>query len=306
MNNKFSKILLHPIETIKALRIRKLRKNANIFDDVTYINKTFKIYYHHKPNLFNPKTYQEKLQWLKLYDRNPLYTKLVDKYKVREFVSSTIGEEYLIPLLGVWDNPESIDFEKLPNEFVLKCNHNSGLGMCICLDKKQLNIKNVKDQLSLGLAQDYFLLGREWPYKNVRRKIICEQYICDLDRTELMDFKFFCFNGKFKFLLVCSDRHTKLANDWYDENLKHVKCINGPKNRKKPIVFPTNIKEMIVIAEKLSQGIPHVRVDLYSFNGKIFFGEMTFFESSGFLPFKPRKFDRILGDFLTLPEKYEE
>ena len=145
-------------------------------DDV-FLKKAFRVNMHQELNLDNPQTFNEKLQWLKLYNRKPEYTMMVDKYKVREYVADTLGEEYLIPLLGVWDDPDEIDFDALPNQFVLKCNHNSGLGMCICKDKSKLDIEKVKKELKKGLKQDYYLTGREWPYKDVPRKIVCEKFM---------------------------------------------------------------------------------------------------------------------------------
>lgn len=154
-----------------------LRKLSVLLSDRAYIKYRYFYTFHRFPNLNNPKTYNEKLQWLKLNDRNPQYTIMVDKYRVRNYIKEKIGEEYLIPLLGVWNDPDDIDFDLLPGKFVLKCNHNSGAGMCICKDKNELNINNVVNNLKLGLKEDYYLYGREWPYKNVERKVICEEYL---------------------------------------------------------------------------------------------------------------------------------
>ncbi len=163
--------------------------------DKKFLERKFKAVFHRKLNLENPQTMNEKLQWLKLYNRNPRYTQYVDKYLVREYVKETIGKEYLIPLLGVWENAKDIDFNKLPEQFVLKCNHNSGLGMYICKNKNTMNYAKVISELEKGLKQNYYLTGREWPYKNVPRKIIAEKYIVDESGYELKDYKFYCFNG---------------------------------------------------------------------------------------------------------------
>lgn len=300
---KLKEFLKHPFEKIQNHKNGKfIAKHAHLNDE-DFIKKYFKRIFHYELDLDNPKTFNEKLQWLKLYDRKPLYTQLVDKVAVREYVKKTIGEEYLIPIYSVWDDPQEIDFSKLPNEFVLKCNHNSGLGMFICHDKAKIKVEQVIDGLNKGLAEDFYLRGREWPYKNVPRKILCEQYLYDNSGIELMDYKLFCFDGVFKVLLICSDRHTKLSNDWYDENLNHLPCINGPKNRGKQIVLSSNMPKMIWVAEQLSKGIPQARIDLYDVNGKIYFGEITLFESSGFGPFKPKIYDKIFGDLITLPKK---
>lgn len=175
-------------------------------DDVAYLSRRFRASMHQKLDLSNPVTFNEKLQWLKLYDRRPEYTMMVDKYLVRDHIANKLGEEYLIPLLGVWDDPDDIDFDSLPDRFVLKCNHNSGLGMCICKDKSTLDMKKVKADLRKGLKQDYYLTGREWPYKNVPRKIIAEKYMEDNTLHELRDYKFFCFGGQVKCFKVDFDR----------------------------------------------------------------------------------------------------
>jgi len=256
-------------------------------------------------NLENPKTFNEKLQWLKLYDRNPEYTRYVDKYLVREYISEKLGEEYLIPLLGVWDNPDEIDFNALPDQFVLKCNHNSGAGLCICKDKQSLDIENVKKRLKKGLEQDYYLTGREWPYKDVPRKIIAEKYMEDENSKELRDYKFMCFNGQVKCCLVCSERFSKdgtkftfMDRDWNTlpfgrPNLKRDMTLEKPKNYEK----------MIMLAEQLSINNPFLRVDFYEVADRIYFGELTFFPASGFTGFDPQEWDEILGEWLELPHR---
>lgn len=254
-------------------------------DDVAYLSRRFRASMHQKLDLSNPVTFNEKLQWLKLYDRRPEYTMMVDKYLVRDYIANKLGEEYLIPLLGVWDDPDEIDFDSLPDRFVLKCNHNSGLGMCICKDKSALNIKKVKADLRKGLKQDYYLTGREWPYKNVPRKIIAEKYMEDNTFHELRDYKFFCFNGVADCVMVCLGRSTGNTKFYfYDKEWKLCrynilgKSIIGNGDVEKP----DNISDMFAIAEKLSQGIPFSRIDLYNVNQKIYFGEITFFPDSGF------------------------
>lgn len=280
--------------------------------DEKYLKKKFKLIMGYDLDLENPRTFNEKLQWLKLYDRKPEYTMMVDKYKVRDYIAAQLGEEYLIPLLGVWDDPEDIDFDALPNQFVLKCNHNSGLGMCICKDKSKLDIKKVKEDLRKGLNQDYYLTGREWPYKNITRKIICEKYIeahysKNSEITGLLDYKFYCFNGEPRFLYVGyadvrdgvkHDRMTYLDLDW------HKTAFNRPDHDE--LLFfpeiPSNFDEMIEVAKKLSEGIPFVRVDLYNINNRIYFSEMTFFPGSGFSPFSPKEAETTLGIWIKLPK----
>ena len=256
-----------------------------------------------KLSLDYPELFNEKLQWLKLYDRNSKYTIMVDKYRVREYIAERIGEQYLIPLIGVWNSPDEIDFTLLPNQFVMKCNHNSGLGMCICIDKEKLDIKKVKDELRKGLKQDYYLTGREWPYKDVPRKIIAEQYMKSGDGG-LTDYKIHCFNGIPKFILVCSDRFTEsgLTENFYTSEWKlmPVKRPNIP-NAKIQLQKPEKLEKMIALAEELSKNIPFLRVDFYLVEGNIYFSELTFFPASGFVPFEPEEWDRIFGEWLKLP-----
>lgn len=277
----------------------------NSWDDVKYIRRKFQAKMGKKLDLENPHTFNEKLQWLKLYDRRPEYTMLVDKYKVRDYIAEKLGEEYLIPLLGVWDDPDEIDFDALPNQFVLKCNHNSGLGMCICKDKSKLDIKKVKEELRKGLAQDYYLTGREWPYKDVPRKIICEKYMVDESGYELKDYKFYCFNGKVKLVMINSDRMSseETKADYFDENFSHLNFTWGYENAKVTPQKPDNFENMKTLAEKLAAGVPQVRVDFYQTPAGIYFGEMTFFDGSGFDRFCPEEWDYKIGSMVKLPEK---
>ena len=277
----------------------------NKMDDKEFIQKLFKSHMGYSLNLDYPKTFNEKLQWLKLYNRRPEYTKMVDKYKVREYISEKIGEEYLIPLLGVWDDPDDIDFDTLPNQFVLKCNHNSGLGMCICKDKNSLDISKVRSDLRKGLKQDYYLTGREWPYKNVPRKIIAEKYITDETGTNLRDYKFYCFDGKAKVVGIYQDRNTdkETTGDFFDMDFNWLDfTFNMPNAKVKPSK-PNHFEKMKEIAEILSKGLPHVRVDLYLSNDRIYFGELTFFDGSGFDKIEPFEWDVKLGSWINLPDK---
>ena len=253
-----------------------------------------------------PQTFNEKLQWLKLYDRKPEYTMMVDKYRVREYIAQKIGAEYLIPLLGVWDSPDEIDFAALPEQFVLKCNHNSGLGMCICKDKSTLDLRKVRRELRKGLRQDYYLPGREWPYKDVPRKIIAEKYMVDTDGgDELSDYKVLCFNGVPKLIEVHKGRFgNQHTQDFYDANWDKT-AFNQPDmpTSDEVMVKPVFMDEMLALSQVLSQGIPHVRVDWYYANHRLFFGELTFFDGSGFDPFDGEQ-DLEIGSWLALPEKY--
>ncbi|MBE6643760.1 MAG: glycosyl transferase [Ruminococcaceae bacterium] len=252
-----------------------------------------------------PITFNEKLQWLKLYDRNPNYTVMVDKYKVRDYIAEKIGAQYLTPLVGVWDSPDKIDFEALPDQFVLKCNHNSGFGMCICTDKSKIDITKVKKGLAKGLKQDYYLTGREWPYKDVPRKIVAEQFLKS-DVGGLTDYKIHCFNGIPKFVLVCRDRFAEsgLTEDFYTLEWEHMN-LKRPKipNALTPIPKPEKLDEMLELAKKLSENIPFIRVDFYLVEGKIYFSELTFFPASGFEGYDPPEWDKTFGEWLSLPLK---
>ena len=256
-------------------------------------------------NLDDPRYFSEKLQWLKLHDRNPLYTQLVDKYRVREYVVEKLGEEYLIPLLGVWDDPDDIDFDALPDQFVLKCNHNSGTGMCICRDKSKLDFDAVRSTLRKGLQENFFMKAREWPYRDVSRKIVCEQYMTDGSGTEeLTDYKFFCFHGEVKCFKVDFDRFLDHGANWYDRNgnLLPFGEVSCPPYYEKKIIFPDSMQRMIAAAQTLSAGIPFVRVDLYSVNENIYFGELTLFPACGWGRFTDDQWDRTMGEWLHITE----
>lgn len=275
----------------------------NNLSDKEYLERKFECCMGKSLDLEHPQTFNEKLQWLKLYDRKSEYTVMVDKYKVREYIKNKIGEEYLIPLIGVWDDPDDIDFDALPDKFVLKCNHNSGLGMCICKDKSNLDIKKVKNELRRGLAQDYYLTGREWPYKDVARKIIAEKYMEESGKSDLKDYKLMCFAGKVRCTFVCSDRSRDLKVTFFDNDWRKMPFERHYQSSREVINKPKNFTKMIELAEILSRGIPFVRVDFYEIKEKIYFGELTFFPGAGFEEFTPEKWDFILGSWIQLPDK---
>lgn len=279
------------------------RKMLNWLPDKVFLKAAFRARFGRKLNLNNPKTFNEKLQWLKLYNRKPEYTKMVDKYLVREYVKEKIGEKYLIPLLGVWDDPEEIDFDELPMQFVLKCNHNSGIGMCICKDKNDLDISKVKEDLKKGIDQNYYLTGREWPYKDVPRRVIAEKYMVDESGYELKDYKFYCFDGKVKLVMINSDRMSseKTKANYFDENYQPLDFVWGYDNAEEPPKKPEKFEEMKYLAEILSEGIPTVRIDFYQTLDGIFFGEITFFDGSGFDAIEPIEWDYKIGSWIKLP-----
>ena len=274
-------------------------------NDRKFIEKKFFLRMNKKLNLNNPQTFNEKLQWLKLYDRNPEYTKMVDKYEAKKYVANIIGEEYIIPTLGVYDKFEDINFATLPNQFVIKCTHDSG-GLIICKDKTKLNIKEARKKINKSLKRNYFYTGREWPYKNVKPRIIIEKYMVDESKKELKDYKFFCFNGEPKLLFVAKDRPFATKFNYYDMNFKKLPFKQHYENFNDYIEKPKGFEKMIELSKKLSKDIPHVRVDFYDINGKVYFGELTFYHFSGFEKFEPEEWDKILGDMLKLSEEKRE
>lgn len=255
-------------------------------------------------DLENPRTLNEKLQWLKIHNRNPQYTIMADKFLVKDYIIKLIGERYVIPTLGVWNSPEEIDFENLPEKFVLKCNHNSGTGMYICKDKKQMDVVKVKRELQKGLREDYFLSAREWPYKNIPRRIIAEKYMTDSPVVDTFtDYKFYCFNGYVDCVLVCIDRNTGNPKFYFfDKNWNLLRYNKRGKAAPKDFTLPKpdNIEEMFEIASILSKNIPYVRVDLYNSMGKVYFGELTFFPDAGWDPNRLPEIDLYFGNLIDL------
>lgn len=278
--------------------------NTSFIGDETYLKFFYWLVMKKKLNLKNPKTYNEKLQWLKLYDRNPLYTKLVDKYEAKKVVGEIIGEEYIIPTIGIYESFEEIDFDNLPYKFVLKCTHDSG-GIVVCKDKSKLDIEHARHVLQRGLRKNYYHQNREWPYRNVHPRIIAEEYKEDSETSELRDYKFFCFDGEVKALFIASDRMNKNEEtkfDFFDENFNHLPFTNGHPNAAVLPKKPKSFDLMLKLAAKLSKGIPHVRVDFYEVDGKVYFGEMTFYHWSGIVPFNPEEWDYKFGSWINLPD----
>lgn len=285
--------------------------DANVFhrydrmQDEQYIKRKYEAFTGKILDLHNPKRFNEKLQWLKLYDRNKEYTKMVDKYEAKKYVAEIIGEEHIIPTLGVWNNPEMIDFDNLPGQFVLKCTHNSGRGMYICRDKSKMNIAQVKKKLKKGLQENYFLTGREWPYKNVPGKIIAEKYMANDEENGLVDYKVHNFNGIPKMILVCKDRFEKsgLTEDFFSMEWEHLD-VKRPHNKfsEKKIARPDELETIIEFSEKLSKDIPFLRTDFYIINHKVYFSELTFYPASGFEVFEPDEWDYTMGNWLELPK----
>lgn len=282
-----------------------LRYCPDRVSDKRYIRYIWDEHMDYPFNLKNPKTFNEKLQWLKLYDRNPLYTKMVDKYESKRYVSGIIGEQYIIPTLGIWKHFDDIDFETLPNQFVLKCTHDSG-SIAICEDKSTFDYDSAKELLERGLKNNFYKMGREWPYKNVPRRIIAEQYMKDGEKNSLTDYKFYCFNGEPKFLYVSyglANHSTAYINyvtlDWRQAPFHRPDFLEMDDLPPRP----ANFELMVELSRKLSQGIPFLRVDFYEISKKVYYSELTFFPGSGLTPFEPQEWDLKIGGWLKLPKK---
>jgi hypothetical protein len=300
------KVLFNKPSEIPRLIVVNLSKVGalNWMPDSWYLKLNYFLIIGKRLNLKNPKTFNEKLQWLKLNDRKPNYTMQVDKYAVRKYIEDTIGSQYLMPLLGVWDRFEDIDFEKLPNQFVLKCTHDSG-SVYICKDKNNIDKNMLKKKYENHMKRNMFWHAREWPYKIVKPKIMCEKYMVDDSGIELKDYKFMCFNGQVKCSFVCLNRNSKngLNVDFYDMDWKPMPFERHYHNSGTVIPKPMNFNKMVEFAEKLSKDIPFVRVDFYETNGQLYFGELTFYPGAGFEEFTPESYDCLLGSWIKLPSK---
>lgn len=295
---------IHYLKNPKKL-IRPLGKRGffNWLPDKSYLKLVYWAETGKKLNLNNPKTYNEKLQWLKLYDRKPEYINYVDKYEVRSYISETIGEKYLIPLIDVYNSVDEIDWGNLPEKFVLKCTHGSHCNI-ICTDKNKLDIELAKAKLNRWMGKSWYWFGREWVYKEVKPRIICEKYMVDNSSEGLKDYKFLCFDGKPKTIFIAKGLGVDRRSDFYDLNFNHIPVKQYNKNSDERTYKPSSFKKMVELAERLSEGIPHVRVDFYDINDRVYFGELTFYHFSGLRNFEPEKYDELFGKWLELPEKY--
>ena len=297
--NKIKQIFTNPSKVLLWL----INKTSRLWPDDLFLKVKFRLVMGEKLDLKEPKTFNQKLQWLKLYKRKPVYTTMVDKYAVKEYVANIIGEEHIIPTLGVWNSVNEIDWDTLPNQFVLKTTHGGGGGgVVICKDKATFNKEKAKQKLQNSLNSDIYINFREWPYKDVPRRIIAEKYMLDESGYELKDYKFFCFNGKVECFKVDFDRFTSHKANYYDRNATllpfwEVVC---PADYSKIFDKPENFNNMIEHAETLSKDIPFARIDFYNINGKIYFGEITFFPAAGMGKFHPEIWDLKLGEKIKL------
>lgn len=307
MLEKIMKVIKCPRKIL--LYISRPMEKHGFFDDWTdeqWLKARYWLRFGKKLDLNCPKTFNEKLQWLKINYRRPEFTTMVDKYEVKQYVVDRIGEEYVIPTLGIWNRFEDIDFDKLPNQFVLKCTHDSG-GLVICKDKATLDMKAARRKINNSLQTNFYLRsGREWPYKNVKPRIIAEPYLEDTLTRELRDYKLFTFGGKVKMMFTASDRQSvgeETKFDFFDADYHHIDLINDHPNAAVPPACPQNFQLMKALAEEMAEGLPHVRVDFYEINGKVLFGEFTFYHCTGMSYFDPVEWDYRMGDWIQLPEK---
>lgn len=274
--------------------------------DRIYISLLYFKHFHRFPNLKNPKGYNEKIQWLKLYDRNPRYTTMVDKILVKDYVAKKIGSEHIIPTLAIWKKPEDINFDVLPNEFVLKWNHDSH-SIIICKDKKNLDIESSIAHLKKGELRSGYQYGREWPYKDVRPMILAEKYMVNnQNESALIDYKVMCFNGEPKLIMVLQGRYSNsYTKDFYDINWNklNLEQIGAPQSS---IILekPECLQQMIEFSRILSHGIATLRVDWYIIKEVLYFGELTFYDASGLYAFVPKEKELEIGSWIKLPEKH--
>ena len=318
-------------ETLSIKR-RLYRKICYLFGkhmpDKLYIQMMYQVKLGKKCDLRNPKSFDEKLNYLKLYDRRPEYSMMVDKYAVRQYIADTIGEEYLIPLIGCWERVDDIPYDELPEQFVLKCTHDSA-SVVICTDKsgngttcdlldeidnldavainsldanaKPFDFEAAKQKLAASMEINYFYPSREWPYKNIKPRIIAEKYMVDESGTELKDYKIYCANGEPYLIQVDFGRFVHHERNLYDLDWNYIdKQIEYPKNPNHQIDRPESLSLMLELAGKLSQGIPSVRVDFYDINGRVYFGEITFYQEGGFAKFEPEEYAYELGEKIRL------
>lgn len=278
-----------------------LYKLGLLIPDGLYVRLKYRKAFGCWPNLKDPKTFNEKLTWLKLHDHNPLYTRMVDKYEAKRYVADIIGEEYVIPTCGVWDKADDIDFDALPDKFVMKATHDSGRVIC-CRDKSKLDKDWAREEMRKSLKRDFYAVTREWPYKNVKPRIIAEQLL-ESDTNDLADYKIHNFNGVPRFILVCRDRFADsgLTEDFFDTNWTHIN-VKRPGHPNADVMEdrPSSLDKMLKLSERLGKEVPFMRTDFYSIGNKVYFGEITLYPASGAVPFVPERYDDIFGDMLNI------
>ena len=299
---------LSTLKQPKKILTIMLMKCYWLFPTKIYIKLLFRLKLGYRLNLKDPKTFNEKLQWLKLYANKPEYTNIVDKALAKDYVRPLIGDEFIVPTYGVWETPEDIDFESLPNQFVLKTTDGGGsMGVVICTDKSKMDKKEIIDKLHIALKQNIYGQLREIPYKNIKKRILAEQYLSDEATSvkgDLNDYKFYCFNGEVTYCEVITGRHTKKQIDFFDLEWNHIDfTFDGYDYADIRPAKPSCFSTLVEVASKLCKDKPYSRIDLYVVGDKVYFGEITFFPASGFRGFHPDEWNRKLGDMITLPNK---
>lgn len=300
----FKKVRRYLKDPYFAIGYDLIKRHPRMMSDKYYLSVLWKMGMGYELDWKNPKTFNEKLQWLKLYDRKPEYTTMVDKYRVKQWVADRIGEQYVIPTLAIYSNVDEIDLEKLPDQFVLKCNHDSG-SVVVCRDKSSFDLIAAKNKLANALKKNFYWEAREWPYKDVDRCIFAEQCIIRGEESQdLADYKFFCFDGVVKALYVATERNNSSEEtrfDFFDIDFNHLSVTNGHPNAESVPPRPKRFDEMIRLSQILSRGLPHVRCDFYNNGDELFFGEMTFYHWGGMVKFNPSSFDLKMGEWIRLP-----
>lgn len=300
----FRKIKRYLSDPYHEIGYDMLWKHPNWMSDKWYLKALWKRTFGYELDLKHPKTFNEKLQWLKLYDRRPEYTIMVDKYRAKQWVADRVGQEYVIPTLAVYQSVDEIDLDKLPNQFVLKCNHDSG-NVVICKDKSTFDLDGAKTKLGDALKKNYYWDWREWPYKNVKRCIIAEKYLKNDDTDDMTDYKMMTFNAKVKCAFTCTNRRSGqgLNVTFFDTDWERLPFERNYPADVKPIAKPASYAEMVEIAERLSEHLPFSRIDFYEVKGRPYFGEITLYPGAGFEPFDPNEWDKRLGEWIELPDK---
>lgn len=302
IDSMFGKIKRYLIDPYWALGCDMIKSHPNWMSDKFYIRTLWRMVMGYKLDLKSPKTFNEKLQWLKLNDRNPLYTTLVDKLRVKDWVASRIGTQYVIPTLAIYNSVDDIDLAALPNQFVLKCNHDSG-SVVVCKDKESFDLEAAKKKLDTAMEHNFYWEAREWPYKNVKPCIFAEKFMEDDTGEELRDYKFWCFNGVPK-VMYCSVKNDSIWENYYDMNFTPLEINHGYPMSTNPVKEPLTFREMQRIISDIALQIPFVRVDFYEISGRVFFGEFTFYDFAGLKPFQSLKQDMVLGKMIQLPNRH--
>lgn len=300
MNHRFQNLAKNP--KLVFAHLMMLPGIRSLFSEKMYIQCIYYLYTGHRLDLNNPQSFNEKLNWEKIYYRNPIMSKLVDKYDAKAYVTEKIGEQHVVPNYGVWEHPDEIDFDKLPNQFVLKCTHNSGTGMCICKDKSKLDIRAVKEGLHKGLKERFYMNAREWAYKDANPRIIADKFLDDHSGNELQDYKFYCFDGEPKYVYL-SIKGKNVYENFYDMDFKPVNINHGFPRRVPEFDKPKDFEKMKELARKLSEGFPHVRIDFFDVEGKVYFAEFAFYDWAGIRPFADYQMDLEIGKHFILPKE---